>query len=90
MAEPTAPLPPIPAADDGIRKIIACATIFDFTLIIILAGYALFVYGPKLPQGMLATITGLIGAVFGYKAGYQGQVIGYLYGSSSGSTAKNQ
>ena len=80
--------PAAPAADDGIRKVMAWAVIIGFLIIIETAGYALFFYAGKLSNDVLPIVTGLVGAVFGYWANYTSTVIGYLFGSSSGSTAK--
>lgn len=82
--------PPAPeAADDNVRKWMAAIVMICFTIIILASLYALFFYSKQLPNDVLPIVTGLIGTVFGYWAGYAGAIINYLYGSSSGSTAKS-
>ena len=86
---PVQPPPPQVVADDAIRTELARYTIASdfFTCIAILV--LLFVYGNSLSKDVLAIIGTIIGSIIGYRARDTATVMGYEFGSSSGSTAKS-
>ena len=87
MADPTPP--PAIVADDLIRSRIAWAVIFNDGITCLAVMYFLFSLGGALPKDVLAIISTIVGGIVGYRARDTGTVIGYLFGSSSGSTAKS-
>ena len=86
-ASAAAIISPVPAAaaDDNVRKIVAQEAIFTDFILAIAILYLLFYKGETVP----AFTAGIIGTIVGYKARDVGTVYGYLFGSSSGSTAKS-
>jgi len=85
----TSPIPSPPVADDAIRKQVAWAVISSDSSTCILVLILLFKYGGALSKDVLAIVATIIGTIIGYRARDTGTVIGYLFGSSSGSTAKS-
>jgi hypothetical protein len=81
--------PPAVIADDAIRKEIARYVIFSDTITCLAILFFLFRYGNDLGKDVLAIIATIVGAIIGYRARDTGTVIGYEFGSSSGSTAKS-
>jgi len=81
--------PPAVIADDNIRKWIAQEAIITDFLLAMFILYLLFFQSSAVSKDVLPFATGAIGTIIGYKARDVGTVYGYLFGSSSGSTAKS-
>jgi hypothetical protein len=84
----TPPEAPV-VADDAIRKQVAWEVIASDAITCIVVLVALFKYGSLLSKDILPIAATIIGSIVGYRARDTGTVIGYLFGSSSGSTAKS-
>src|SRR5208337_4052810 len=82
--------PPPPAADDNIRKWVAQETIITNFLLIAVALYLLFFKSSLVSKDALPFVTGLLGTIVGSMRADVTTCINYLFGSSSGSTAKSQ
>ena len=83
----TGPTPPVP--DDKIRREVARETLLSEGVVILAVLYLLFFKSGDLNKEQIAAVFSLIGTIIGYKARDTGTVIGYLFGSSSGSTLKS-
>lgn len=81
--------PPPAAPDDKIRREVARETLFSEGIVILAVLYLLFFKSMDLNKEQIAAVFSLIGTIVGYKARDTGTVIGYLFGSSSGSTLKS-
>ena len=88
MADSTQVTPAV-VADDSIRWYVAWAVIFNDGITCLAVLFVLFYYGGTLSKDVLAIASTIIGSIIGYRARDTGTVIGYLFGSSSGSTAKS-
>ena len=80
---------PAVVADDAIRKQVAWEVIASDSITCLVVLVALFKYGNLLSKDILPIAATIIGSIVGYRARDTGTVIGYLFGSSSGSTAKS-
>lgn len=76
-------------ADDAIRRQVAWAVIFNDGITAIAVLFLLFWFGGTLSKDVLVIVATMVGTIVGYRARDTGTVIGYLFGSSSGSTAKS-
>lgn len=82
-------VPPAPVADDAIRRELARYVIFADSLTCAFVIFLLFRFGPTLPQSVMTIVATIIGTIIGYRSRDTGTVIGYLFGGSSGLTAKS-
>jgi hypothetical protein len=87
--EPSQLPPPAIVADDAIRTQIGRAIVASDAITCLVILVLLFRYGATLEKDVLAIVATIIGSIIGYRARDTGTVIGYLFGSSSGSTAKS-
>jgi hypothetical protein len=81
--------PPAVVADDAIRFWLALATIIDDAVTCLVILVLLFLYGNAMSKDVLAIVGTIIGSIIGYRARDTATVMGYEFGSSSGSTAKD-
>lgn len=83
------PPPPAVIADDGIRKWVAQEALATNFVLLMVILYLMFFYSDKIPKDALPFVTGIIGAIVGSSRADVTTCINYLFGSSSGSTAKS-
>lgn len=79
LAPPTAPVP-----DDYIRKLLAVATVIQFTIYVLFATTLVVIYQKELS----AVATNIILIILTAEVGYMGTTYSYYMGGSSGSTLK--
>lgn len=86
---PVQPPPPAVIADDSIRKWVAQESIGTNFLLLMVVLYLMFFHSAQIPKDALPFVTGIIGAIVGSSRADVTTCINYLFGSSSGSTAKS-